>query len=48
MKPITTSVFTFKDLIEGGFVYIDKTAGIRELLRPAKAQYFLLGLEQSH
>ena len=41
MKPITTSVFTFSHLIEGDFVYIDKTAGIHDLLRPGKAQYFL-------
>lgn len=41
MKPITTSVFTFSHLIEGGFAYIDKTEGIHGLLRPGKAQYFL-------
>ena len=41
MKPLTTSVYTFSNLIEGGFLYVDKTAGIHELLRPAFAQYFL-------
>lgn len=41
MKPITTSVSTFSNLIEGGFVYVDKTRLIRELVRPAFAQYFL-------
>jgi hypothetical protein len=41
MKPLTTSVYTFSNLIEGGFLYVDKTAGILDLLRPAGAQYFL-------
>ena len=41
MKPITTSTSTFENLIEGGFAYVDKTGLIRELLRPAQAQYFL-------
>ena len=41
MKPLTTSVYTFSKLIEGGFLYVDKTASIYELLRPACAQYFL-------
>ncbi|MCQ2392787.1 MAG: ATP-binding protein [Kiritimatiellae bacterium] len=40
MKPITTSVYTFSNLVEGGFVYVDKTAILRELIRPAFAQYF--------
>lgn len=40
MKDITTSVCTFSNLIEGGFIYVDKTAGIRELVRPAFSQYF--------
>ena len=41
MKPLTTSVYTFSNLIEGGFLYVDKTAGILDLLRPAFAQYLL-------
>jgi len=41
MKPLTTSVYTFSKLIDGGFLYVDKTAGIYELLRPATGQYFL-------
>ena len=40
MKPITTSTYTFPDLIENGFVYVDKTALLRELLRDGKDQYF--------
>lgn len=41
MKSISTRAHTFKDLIEGGFLYIDKTAAVRELIRPAKSQIFL-------
>ena len=41
MKPLTTSVYTFCDLIDGGFLYVDKTAGLYELIREYKGQYFL-------
>jgi len=41
MREITTSVYTFSKLREGDFVYVDKTDRLRELLRPAFAQYFL-------
>ncbi len=41
MKPLTTSVYTFSDLIDGGFLYVDKTANIYELIRENKGQYFL-------
>jgi len=41
MKPLTTSVYTFSKLIDGGFLYVDKTAGIYDLLHPATGQYFL-------
>jgi hypothetical protein len=41
MKMLTTSVYTFENLIEGNFQYVDKTAYICELLKPAFAQYFL-------
>ncbi len=41
MKPLTTSVYTFEKLCIGGFLYVDKTAGIHELIEPAFAQYFL-------
>ena len=40
LKPITTSTYTFPDVIGGGYVYVDKTAIIRELVRGAKEQYF--------
>jgi hypothetical protein len=29
MKPLTTSVYTYADLIAGGYLYVDKTAPIR-------------------
>jgi hypothetical protein len=41
MKPITTSIFTFADLIDGGYVYVDKTARLYDLVRPYKGVYFL-------
>ena len=41
MKPLTTSVYTFSDLIEGGYLYVDKTQYIYELIREFKGQYFL-------
>jgi len=41
MRQITTSVSTFANLREGDFVYVDKTDRLRELLRPAFAQYFM-------
>jgi hypothetical protein len=41
MKPLTTSVYTFSDLIAGGYLYVDKTAGIYEFIREYKGQYFL-------
>mgnify|MGYP003867893293 CR=1 FL=1 len=41
MKPLTTSIYTFPKLINGGFTYVDKTKDIYELLKPPTAQYFL-------
>ena len=41
MKPLTTSVYTFSDLIAGGYLYVDKTQYIYELVREFKGQYFL-------
>ena len=41
MKPITTSIFTFADLIDGGYVYVDKTARLYDLVRPYKGVFFL-------
>jgi len=41
MKPLTTSIYTFSDLIAGGYLYVDKTAHVHELVREYKGQYFL-------
>jgi hypothetical protein len=41
MKPLSTSIYTFSNLIDGGFLYVDKTPLIHQLLEPASAQYFL-------
>ena len=41
MKPLTTSIYTFSDLIAGGYLYVDKTQYIYELVREFKGQYFL-------
>ncbi len=41
LKPLPTSIQTFKDLINGGFLYIDKTQYLYELIRYQKGVYFL-------
>ena len=41
MKDITSSVFSFEDLIQGNFLYVDKTEYIWELIKPAREMYFL-------
>jgi len=41
MKDLTSSVYTFEDMIQGNFLYVDKTEYIWQLIRPAKAMYFL-------
>ncbi len=41
MKDITSSVYTFEKLIEGNFLYVDKTEYIWKLVQPAYGQYFL-------
>ncbi len=40
MKPLSTSIYTFETLRNEGFLYVDKTAGIYELIRRT-GQYFL-------
>jgi hypothetical protein len=40
-KPVQTSTYIFRDLIEGGFLYVDKTQYIYELVRYGKGVYFL-------
>jgi len=41
MKNLTSSVYTFEKLIDGDFLYVDKTEYIWKLIQPAYAQYFL-------
>ena len=41
VKPIQPSIYTFRRLIEGGFLYVDKTSYLYELVRYAAGVYFL-------
>ena len=41
MKNLTSSVYTFEDLIQGNFLYVDKTEYIWNMIRPSYAGYFL-------
>ena len=41
MKDLTSSVSSFENLINGNFLYVDKTEYIWQLIRPANAMYFL-------
>ncbi len=41
MKDITSSVYSIEDLIQGNFLYVDKTEYIWQLIKPAKEMYFL-------
>jgi hypothetical protein len=41
LKPLPTSIQTFCDLINGGYLYIDKTKYLYELIRDPKGVYFL-------
>ena len=41
MKDLTTSIYTFENLIKGNFLYVDKTEYIWKLLKPAQGYYFL-------
>ena len=41
MKDITSSVYNFENLIQGNFLYVDKTEYIWQLIRPAGESYFL-------
>ena len=42
MKPINTSIYDFPTLIEGGYVYVDKTARLYELARPDADRIYYL------
>ena len=41
MKKITSSVYTFEDIIKDEFLYVDKTEFIWSLISQGKAMYFL-------
>lgn len=41
MKDITCSLFTFEDLIQGNFLYVDKTEYIWNMIRHAQGMYFM-------
>ena len=41
MKELTYSVYNFEDLIQGNFLYVDKTEYIWQMIRPVKSMYFL-------
>ncbi len=41
MKDLTTSVYSFEDLIQGNFLYVDKTEYVWRLIRPVRSMYFL-------
>ena len=41
MKPLTTSIYTFEDLIKGGYLYVDKNASLNKIIAEYKGQYFL-------
>ena len=41
MKRLTSYVFSFEELIQGDFLYVDKTEYIWQLLLPNSAGYFL-------
>ena len=41
VKGLSTSIYSFPDLIEGSYLYVDKTAKIHELIAEFKSQYFL-------
>ncbi len=41
MKPITTSTYSFEDVIKAGYVYVDKTAILHSLASKQKGQFFI-------
>ena len=40
-KPVQASTYTFRKIIEGGFLYVDKTEHLYKLVHPASGVYFL-------
>ena len=41
MKDLTSYVYSFEEMIQGNFLYVDKTEYIWQLIRPSRAGYFL-------
>jgi len=41
LKPLPTTFSTFRDIVNGGYLYVDKTKWIYELIRYSKGAYFL-------
>ena len=41
MKDLTSYVYSFEEMIQGNFLYVDKTEYIWQLIRPSSAGYFL-------
>ena len=39
LKPLPVGTYTFSKIIEGGFLYVDKTQYIYELIREAAGLY---------
>ena len=39
MKDLTSYVYNFEELIQGNFLYVDKTEYIWQLVRPSSAGY---------
>lgn len=40
-QPVQASTYTFRHIIEGGFLYVDKTKYLYDLVHPARGIYFL-------
>ncbi len=40
-KPVQASTYTFRNIIEGNFLYVDKTRYLYELVRPGTGIHFL-------
>lgn len=40
-KPIQATTYTFRKIVEGGFLYVDKTRYLYELVRPPSGTYFI-------
>lgn len=41
LKPVQASTYTFRSIIEGGFLYIDKTRYLYQLVKPGTGVYFM-------